>query len=314
MKFLHGDWSGSFQSKHKLIICCSLIFCTFFINIAHAQNIDNTTLQVKYALMRTQSKNAELKDEFKFDQYFYEMLKLALEKSTQAYELVVIDTDVMMQARTSLLLQDGQLDVHWLTTDKDYEAQLLPIRIPLLKGLIGWRLLLIHQQDISKFENINTVEALKKLMAGQGLDWPDTKVLEQNKFKVDKVTQKGNIMNMLEHKRIDYYPRSMMEIWSDIEYFQEPNVVIENHLALSYPLATYFFVNKNNTALQAAINLGLNRAIDDGSFDLIFHKFFANVLAKANFAQRKVFYLQNNFMSEQTPLNDKRLWFSPLNQ
>ncbi|KXI28094.1 hypothetical protein [Paraglaciecola hydrolytica] len=73
-------------------------------------------------------------------------------------------------------------------------------------------------------------------------------------------------------------------------------------------------MNKNNTALHAAINLGLNRAIDDGSFDLIFHKIFANVLAKANFAQRKVFYLQNNFMSEQTPLNDKRLWFSPLNQ
>lgn len=252
------------------------------------------------------------KKNLNIDQYFFEMLQLALVKSAKPYELKTIDTDVMMQARTSLLLQDGQLDVHWLTTDKEYEAHLLPIRIPLLKGLIGWRLLLIHQQDIAKFAQISTIKPLQDLMAGQGRDWPDTKVLKSNGFNVAEVTHKSSIMNMLERKRIDYYPRSMMEIWSDIEYFQEPNVEIENTLALSYPLATYFFVNKNNSSLHATIDNGLNNAIDDGSFDLLFQRFFANVLAKANFAQRKIFYLKNDFMSDQTPLGDKRLWFNPI--
>lgn len=51
---------------------------------------------------------------------------------------------------------------------------MLPVRIPLLKGLMGCRISIINKKNRKKFAKIKSVEELKKLTALQGHDYFDT--------------------------------------------------------------------------------------------------------------------------------------------
>ena len=69
------------------------------------------------------------------------------------------------------------------------EQALLAIRIPLFKGLIGTRLLLINATDQPRFDQITGGAQLRVLHAGQGHDWPDTDILLHNGYAVAGIDQ-----------------------------------------------------------------------------------------------------------------------------
>jgi hypothetical protein len=54
-------------------------------------------------------------------------------------------------------------------------------------------------------------------------------------------------------------------------------------------------------------------AIEDGSFDRFFynHPDIKNVLTRADLKNRRIFELKNPVLPKDTPLNDKRLWYTP---
>ena len=62
-------------------------------------------------------------------------------------------------------IERGGLDLFWAATNQDLERRLLPVRIPLYKGLLGHRLLVIRQQDAARFAPIRTLEELARLKA-----------------------------------------------------------------------------------------------------------------------------------------------------
>lgn len=290
------------------------IFCFTTVRAGYAQEPNPQLLNIKYSFVQAPQERANRKENYKLELYFYEMLNLALKHSSQQYHLQTLPTDVMVNERKSLLLQKGELDIHWLPDDMHLHGVLLPVHIPLLKGLMGWRLMLLHKDKAEEFSKATDINLLQQYVAGQGRDWSDTKILEFNKFKVAKVTHKSSIMDMLELQRIDYYPRSMLEIWSDLKYFPSTNIVIDTSIAFSYPLPVYFFVHKDNLRLHDLIYNGLNIAIDNGSFDKLFQSFFADALVSANLQSRHIHHLKNPFLSEHTPLADKRLWYKPLKE
>jgi hypothetical protein len=184
----------------------------------------------------------------------------------------------MVNERKNKLIQSGELDVYWNTTNKHFENELLAVRIPLLKGLMGWRLMLVHKEQAEALASVTNIQQLQKYIAGQGRDWNDTKILEFNKFNVASITYKSSIMELLERKRIDYYPRSILEIWSDLDVFETANIVVDQSMAFYYPLAVHYFVREDNTQLHDIIYKGLDTAIEDGSFEQLCRKFFANVI------------------------------------
>ena len=78
---------------------------------------------------------------------------------------------------------EGQLvNVAWSMTSIERESDLLPVRIPIYKGLYGLRLLLTTKDKLIKFANISDVAELSELDFIQGHDWPDTTVLTDNGF------------------------------------------------------------------------------------------------------------------------------------
>ena len=72
----------------------------------------------------------------------------------------------------------ANIDLMWAGVDPSLDKTMLPIRIPILKGLLGHRIFIIKKENQSRFNNIKTLADLKKLTAGQGTKWGDTKILK----------------------------------------------------------------------------------------------------------------------------------------
>ena len=147
--------------------------------------------------------------------------------------------------------------------------------------------------------------------AGQGADWPDTRILRANGLVVDESAHYSDLFRKLAAQRIDYFPRSVQEIWGELATHHEGDFVVEPHLALHYPTAMYFFVNKDESSLAEDIERGLRKALQDGSFDALFQRHFGAVLEKSGLAEREVLELHNPLLPPLTPLNEARLWYRP---
>lgn len=247
--------------------------------------------------------------------YYVDLLRLVLERTQDvdgAFHLKPAEKR-MFQGRAIISLQKGEaLDVVWTMTSKEREEDLLPIRIPLLKGLLGYRIFLIRPQDTEKFAAITTLEDLKSLTAGQGHDWPDTKILRANGLQVITAGTYDGLFEMLERGRIDYFPRGVNEPWAELQAHPESELIVEESILLKYPAAIYFFVNKKDRALANRIERGLRLMMKDGSFDEFFHTHphTQPIFERANLEQRKTFTLENPLLPPETPLDEEELWYA----
>ncbi|PCK31158.1 hypothetical protein CEX98_13955 [Pseudoalteromonas piscicida] len=235
--------------------------------------------------------------------YYIALLRLALNKSRDqygAYQLVENSFDQTPQGRTLEILEQGELlDVHWSMTSIQREKRLATVYIPLLKGMMGARLLLIHKDMVNKLASIDSPAQLVNLTIGSGVDWPDTAIYEKNGFSV--VTSIAtSLPRMLEEKRFDLFPRALHEPWTELHTID--NAVVESRFAFCYPTAMFFFVNKDNERLKARLTYGLKKAIEDGSFDKLFfsHPVTREAIAKAKFEERQILKLQNPNLSGHT--------------
>ena len=125
-------------------------------------------------------------------------------------------------AAAALDVQDGlSLSQTLLEEAKTYARiaakRLLPIRIPIQKGILGWRVGLIRKGDQGRFAGVDTLEDLKRVRLAQGQEWPDTLILRANGIDVITAPRYEGLFKMLVSKRFDYFPRSVNEIWDELE-------------------------------------------------------------------------------------------------
>lgn len=240
--------------------------------------------------------------------YPIRLLEEALRRSGHRYQLRPAPMK-MTQSRVALELQNGRgIDVMWTMTTRERERDMLPVRIPIYKGLIGWRLLLVRSTDLPRFAGVRTRADLASMTALQGHDWPDTAILRANDLPVNTSAYYNSMFPMLANGRADYFPRSIIEIWNEAEANRGGKLVVEPTLLLRYPAAFYFFVNKGNGALARDIEAGLDAMLADGSFDRLFHQYYDPVLKMANLPGRRVIDLTNPLLPAETPLQRKELW------
>lgn len=240
------------------------------------------------------------------------VLRLILSKLPEKYEWDET-TPSSSEARITQMLVDNQLDIVWYAATRDFESRMLPIRIPIYKGLFGYRILMIKRGTQHKFTGINTLSDLKRISIAQGRLWADTEILQANGIEVIKVNQYDNLFYMLDGDRFDAFPRGVNEPWVEMKRYPDLALDVEENLLVAYPNAFYFFVNKNNQPFAEKIERGFRMAIEDGSFDNYFFNdpTVNDVIRNANLANRKVIRLINPLLPEKTPINDTALWFDP---
>ena len=238
--------------------------------------------------------------------YYLDLLKLSLDKTTKKYGKYEFDIQYRDVTRKRLIsyLAEGSpdLDVIWTGTTMEREKIMLPIRIPLLKGLKGCRLLLINKDKKDVFSKIKSVNELKKMTAIQGIDWPDTEILTANNFKVETTAIYEGMFKFLDLQRVDYFPRAINEPFEELKARPNLNLMIEPSIMLYYPAPNFFFVNIKKIQLKNRIEEGLNIAIKDGSFDKLFYNHPSNsqIFKKIDFKKMKIFKLDNPFLTKET--------------
>jgi hypothetical protein len=204
---------------------------------------------------------------------FYEQaLRLALAKTGTASEQVQFEyhPNFLNRERARRMVKQGVLDIVWSSSNKKREAELLPVKFNLIRGINEYRLLLIRAVDQPKFDQVKNLNDLQKFKIGSGTHWSDTGVYRFNGLPLVTSFAYESMFRMLGAKRFDYMARSIQEIHSEVEHYGALGLAIEKKLVIHYPQPIYFFVNKNNGALAARIQRGLEIARADGSLDELF--------------------------------------------
>lgn len=244
-------------------------------------------------------------------EYPIALLKLALEKTGVNYELLPSDRILLTGKALRQLRENREVNVVWSMTDTQREKDLLPIRIPIAKGLIGMRVFVINEEKKDKFAQVKSKGDLLKLTPLQGEEWPDTKILQANGFNVFTVPEFKQAYALLLQGKGDFFPRSVIEITAEMETAGRGSVLqVEPDMALYYPTAMYYFVSKSNPTLARLIETGLERAIADGSFDDLFLSTHKTLLESLNMDARRIYTLENPLLPPNTPVGNKQLWYS----
>ena len=240
--------------------------------------------------------------------YALQLLELALSKSGIDYRIQAAAFPMNQERQVRELDANRTIDVAPIPMSPEREARLLPIRIPINKGVLGWRLGLIRKGDQPQFARIDTLNDLKHVRLAQGQEWPDTQILQANGVEVMTAPRYEGLFKMLEAKRFDYFPRSVMEIWDEEETHAQ-TLEVEPRVALHYVYDAYFMVNRKNAKLARDIREGLEKAIADGSFDKLFDQYYGERLRKAHLERRTIIELKNPLLTPGTPSNRPELWY-----
>ncbi|WP_333606790.1 hypothetical protein [Arsukibacterium sp.] len=236
------------------------------------------------------------------------LLQAALQASDGQYQLVK-SADSLKQSRALKLLAENQhIDVVWSMTSVEREQDLMPIRVPIFMGLEGARVMLIHQQQQSRFTERLADGLLRRLLIGQGHDWVDADILEENGFTVMRSASYPVLFNVLEQQRIDGFARNVIEVSAEARDVAKRNIVIEKAWLLYYPTANYYFVSKDNAKLGRAIEQGLMRMLQSGAMQQMLADYYAEDLAALALEQRQLVRLHNRLLPPDTPLGNTLLW------
>ena len=238
--------------------------------------------------------------------YTIELLKLALEKTGVRFEITPTDEITLQGKAFNLLSNNRSINIVWSMTNEQREADFLPIRVPIFKGLIGWRVLLVEPNMLPKLERSN----LREHSVVQGMDWPDTKILQANGFNVVNATNYDEAFMIMHRSQAGMFPRSVIEVIAEIaDDNLRRDLMIEPNYVLQYPAAMYFFVNKRDKILARLLEQGFAKAMADGTFDALFNATYLPVLEELKVSQRTLVKLTNPLLPLETPLFEKHLWY-----
>ena len=246
-------------------------------------------------------------------EYRWKLLELALTHTNDIAKPLQLApfTENVTQNRGLSLLESGAIDVIALGTNAEREAQLLPVKIDILRGIIGFRLLVIRAADQKRITQMDDVSLRKQLMFGLNSQWADLPIMRANGFSVITSSDYENLFVMLAANRFDAFPRGLNEARRELDERKQnyPQLAIEKSRALYFPYPVYFWVNKNNVALAKRIELGLNRSLADGSFRKLFESYHAAEIAAIKKEKRKVILLDNTILPAGNAKPDTSWWW-----
>lgn len=242
--------------------------------------------------------------------YIDDTLAKALEKVGVKVNFLHAKSDPIRERMLQELILGESIHVVAHAPQPGWEDNLLTVRIPIHKGLQGYRLFLINKQDQEKLASIETLEQLQQIPTGAGAHWSITQILTDAGFHVETAEDHDSLFEMLRLRRFITFGRGVFEIYSELEEEKKrnPSLVVEQTLCLFVPLPVYFFVSPKRPELARQIENGLRLMIEDGSFEKHFLTYHQEDIARSRLAQRRVFSIENPQLSDKTPLDDPDLW------
>lgn len=252
--------------------------------------------------------------------YDWAVLRAALEKTMPAFgafeqrqsPVAMSPSRVIQEMATPA----GRINIFVRASSPELEAQFRPIRLPVDRGLLGYRLLLIRQTDRARFAQVKSAADLRPLRAGVGQGWADIAILQNAGISVVEGSNYAGLFAMLAAGRFDFFSRSADEALREFgeRHAAFPQMEIEPTLLLHYPLPRYFFLRRDaqGELLARRIEAGMEMMIRDGSLNALLQRYKGEIIARAAMTQRRIIRLPNPRLTPPTPLSRAELWFDPL--
>jgi len=190
--------------------------------------------------------------------------------------------------------------------------ELLPIRIPLDKGLTGYRLFLIKGINQAAFSGIRGTSELRQFSIGQAASWIDVDILRYAGLDVVTGPTYESLFPMLDAGRFDLFSRGVK---------RNQRRTRQQHLGLPRPdggekagavlPATALFLfprTPEGEKLAQRAEEGIRLLMRNGKFQKRYLQFKKSILSDINLSGRRVIRIANPTLSKETPLADKELW------
>ncbi|MDM4768460.1 hypothetical protein [Pelomonas sp. SE-A7] len=256
-------------------------------------------------------RHMELLPQDDFGRYVVELMGLALQRSGLPHRLEPVPSFQISQGRVELEMSQARsrLDLVWSMTSRAREQAILPLRVPLDRGLLGWRVALVRRADLAQWQKAPLLTELAQRRGGQGLHWPDLEILRANGLSVDTAIDAPHLLEMLSKRRIDYFPRSVLEVQGELKTYAQLDLAVAPGFVLRYPTASYAFLRPQLSELLPPLSQALEALIKDGSLDRLFRRHFQPRLAALELGRRRVIELKNPLLPPQTPLQRSEFWW-----
>jgi hypothetical protein len=255
-----------------------------------AASFAQSVLTVKYI-----GNNSGVKED-----YYLELIDAALkitEPHFGPYKIDFVQEQLTSQRKHELLVTGERLNIDRLVgfhNNAGPRSVLLQVKMPLLRGFMGYRVPLIRRDKQTVFDHVNTLDDLKKIPLGLGKGW-EGYIYQKNGFNLTEPINFETLLKMLAGGRFDFVPLSAIEIEDNYQIdTQTLDILVpENHILIHTALPNYFYVSPNAPELASRLNIGLKELQKNGQMNKIFDKYFLLRLKKLNLGKRKIIEIPN---------------------
>ncbi|MGJ8692409.1 MAG: hypothetical protein ACSHW0_07995 [Thalassotalea sp.] len=243
-----------------------------------------------------------------------EVIKRSLELTIPEYgpyEFRRLDINMNRHRALPVVIKGEISNIYISAASDEWNKKTLAIKIPIRRGLLNYRLLLIHKADLALFSQVETLADLKQLTAGVRNGWVTTEVFKYTGMELVATQNFNGLFSLLNAHRFNYIPRAIYEVFDELAARQHliPNVVIEPRLVLHLPMPTYVYISPTYPRIAQRIEKGLTMMLDNGELDQILRKYYADDIKRADLKNRKVINIDNPYYTDKALLADQALWY-----
>jgi hypothetical protein len=250
--------------------------------------------------------------------YHWRVLRAALEITRGKYGDYRLEPGLPMSEKLQVVEMQrphGSLNTLVLDATQALEETLTPVKIPVDKGLLGYRVFLIRAEDQPRFAGVQSLEQLRQLRFGQQREWSDVAVYQAAGLPVVTGSSYEGLFHMLMLRRFDAFGRGVSEVSGELTHWrkQYPQMAIESELLLYYPLPVYFwFARTDEGRLRAQrVEEGMLALIADGTLDRLFAEEYAATIEQLGLERRRMLMIANPHLSSNHPFDQAAYWFTP---
>lgn len=250
----------------------------------------------------------------------WEVLRQALERTRNIYGDYRIVTAAITQSQRRLGRDsdgsDRVVNIALLPVPAPSEQRrLTAVRIPVYRGLWGYRVLLIRAGDQGRFDNVTSLAALQSLTIGQAEYWADVSILKNAGLRVVTGESYEGLFKMLKAGRFDAFSRSVVEVRDELNGREDlsSGLAVERHLLLHYPMPEYFWFPNDaaGNRLAERARVGLMSMVADGSLQRMIEESLEQVAGELHLENRQVIELPNPLLTSEDPVDDRSFWYRP---
>lgn len=231
-------------------------------------------------------------------EYEYQLFELLAADSKELEPIHNDLTDYPAAEDEGAVFDNGADALVTIAGNKKFAGKpLIEVKIPLCRGLLGWRLMVVARERIDEFRDL-TLAQLKSKRVGVPATWVDAELFRANGFDVVERGSLDDMLGWIEQGEVDFMTLGVNEIHDTLAdpNQQTRNLAIEPTLALYYPFPVVFYVNKNGA--QLAERLGQQWQEKQQMVAEHFFAHYGEAIAKADLAHRQVMTLTNPMLPE----------------